>query len=82
MIFMKTKKRNPPKKEDFLKKALLEAQKNFEDAYTGLQNVNDPDLIDSYIYAINAATLRYKVLLHEVKNISGDNSSTSHRKEA
>ena len=70
MNFMKTKKRNPPKKEDFLKKALLEAQ------------INDPDLIDSYIYAINAATLRYKVLLHEVKNISGDNSSTSHRKEA
>ena len=55
MNFMKTKKRNPPKKEDFLKKALLEAQKNFEDAYTGLQNVNDPDLIDSYIYEIGRA---------------------------
>ena len=77
MNFLKTKKRNPPKKEDFLKKALLEAQKNFE-----LQDVNDPDLIDSYIYAINAATLRYKVLLHEVKTASNDNSSTSHRKEA
>jgi hypothetical protein len=82
MNFLKTKKRNPPKKEDFLKKALLEAQKNFEDAYNGLQDVNDPDLIDSYIYAINAATLRYKVLLHEVKTASNDNSSTSHRKEA
>ncbi len=76
MLFMKTKKkRNPPKKEDFLKKALLEAQKNFENAYTGLQNVNDPDLIDSYIYEINAANLRYKVLLRDVKTIKNDSHS-------
>lgn len=61
------KKRNPPKKEEFLKKALLEAQKSFDDAYEGLQNVSEPDLIDSYIYALNAAHLRYKVLLREVK---------------
>ncbi len=70
MIFMKSKKRNPPRKEDFLKKALLIAQKNYEDAYKGLQNVNDPDLIDSYIYEINAANLRYKVLLRDVKNMT------------
>lgn len=81
MIFIKTKKRNPPKKEDFLKKALLEAQRNFENAYTGLQNVNDPDLIDSYIYEINAATLRYKVLLRDVKTISDDRAANQ-RKQA
>ena len=68
MIFIR-KKRNLPKKEDFLKKSLLDAQKRFEDAYKGLQNVNDPDLIDSYIYEINAANLRYKVLLRDVKTI-------------
>lgn len=75
MLFIKTKKRNPHKKEDFLKKALLEAQKNFENAYTGLQNVSDPDLIDSYIYEINAAHLRYKVLLRDVKTITNDSHS-------
>ena len=69
------KKRNLPKKEDFLKKALLEAQQSFENAYKGLENVNDPDLIDSYIYEINAANLRYKVLLRDVKMLSENNNN-------
>lgn len=77
MNFIKTKKVNLPKKEDFLKKALLDAQKRFDDAYKGFQNVNEPDLIDSYIYEINAATLKYKVLLHEVKMMNDDSSSIS-----
>lgn len=71
------KKRNPPKKEEFLKKALLEAQKSFDDAYEGLQNVSEPDLIDSYIYALNAAHLRYKVLLREVKLLHQDSHVSS-----
>lgn len=75
MNFIKTKKDNLPKKEDFLKKALLDAQKRFDDAYKGLQNVNEPDLIDSYIYEINAATLKYKVLLQEVKMMNDDSRS-------
>ena len=74
MLFM-GKKRNLPKKEDFLKKALLEAQQSFENAYIGLENVNDPDLIDSYIYEINAANLRYKVLLRDVKMLSDNNNN-------
>ncbi|MCI5502253.1 MAG: YaaL family protein [Lachnospiraceae bacterium] len=74
MLFM-GKKRNLPKKEDFLKKALLEAQQSFENAYKGLENVNDPDLIDSYIYEINAANLRYKVLLRDVKMLSENNNN-------
>ena len=74
MLFME-KKRNLPKKEDFLKKALLEAQQSFENAYKGLENVNDPDLIDSYIYEINAANLRYKVLLRDVKMLSENNNN-------
>ena len=74
MLFM-GKKRNLPKKEDFLKKALLEAQQSFENAYKGLENVNDPDLIDSYIYEINEANLRYKVLLRDVKMLSENNNN-------
>ena len=74
MLFI-AKKRNPPKKEDFLKKALLEAQQNFENAYKGLANVNDPDLMDSYIYEINAANLRYKVLLRDVKTLDSSHNN-------
>ena len=57
------KKKELPKKEKFLKKSLLEAQKNLKDA---------PDLIDSYIYQLNAAYLRYRVLLRDVKALTSD----------
>ena len=40
MIFS-GKKRNPPKREEFLKNALKETQKSFENAYKGLENVDD-----------------------------------------
>ena len=55
------------KQEAFLKKALLEAQRSLQDAYAGLSNVNEPDLIDSYIYEVNAANLRYQVILRDYK---------------
>ena len=40
--------------------ALASAQSNFE-------NVVDPDLIDCYIYEVNAAQKRYKYLLEKAK---------------
>lgn len=67
MSGVKKKKDDPHKKETFLKKALLEAQRSIEDAYAGLSNVNEPDLIDSYIYEVNAANLRYQVILRDYK---------------
>ncbi|MBQ1992987.1 MAG: DUF2508 family protein [Lachnospiraceae bacterium] len=72
MRFKKPQKQNgnPQLKEDFLKKALIDAQKRYENAYKGFQSVDDPDLIDSYIYEINAANLRYNVLLRDVKAIT------------
>lgn len=69
-LFFKDKKENPPKREDFLKKALQDCQRSLEDAYRGLQNTNEPDLIDRYIYELNAANMRYKVLLRDIKEIS------------
>lgn len=67
MIWKKEEKE--AKKELFLKKALLEAQRNLQDAYTGLANVKDPDLIDCYIYEVNAANLRYQVILRDYKQL-------------
>lgn len=64
-----------PKKEVFLKKALLDAQRNLKDAYNGLANVNDPDLIDSYIYEVNAANLRYQVILRDYKLLESQKPS-------
>ncbi len=68
MFFPEKKYETPPNREDFLKKALQEAKQSLDDAYLGLQNVNDPDLIDRYIYELNAANLRYKVLLQDIKS--------------
>lgn len=72
LLFKDSKKENPPKREDFLKKALQDCQQSLEDAYRGLQNTNEPDLIDRYIYELNAANLRYKVLLRDIKEVSED----------
>ena len=58
------KKKELPKKEKFLKKSLLEAQKNLTDAYAGLDSVQEPDLIDSQ--------MRYRVLLRDVKALTSD----------
>lgn len=63
-----TKKENPPKREEFLKKAIKDTEQALQDAYQGLSVSEDPDLIDRYIYEVNAALLRYKVLLREMKS--------------
>lgn len=38
-------------------------------AYSNFENVVDPDLIDCYIYEMNAVQKRYKVLLERAKQI-------------
>ena len=63
-----TKKETPPKREEFLKKAIRDTEQALQDAYQGLSISDDPDLIDRYIYEVNAALLRYKVLLREMKS--------------
>ena len=67
MVLFKEKKETPPKRRDFLKKALIDCQQSIQDAYTGLGTTNEPDLIDRYIYELNAANMRYRVLLREIR---------------
>lgn len=38
-----------------------------DDAYTNFQNAVDPDLVDSYIYEVNAVQKRYLFLLKQVQ---------------
>lgn len=42
-------------------------QQALETANSNFENVCDPDLIDSYIYEINALSVRYKYLLRQVQ---------------
>ena len=48
---------------------LAKTKSNLDYAYANFQNVVEPDLIDSYIYEVNAMQLRYKFLLGRVKQI-------------
>jgi len=48
-----------------IKEELLLTRNALENAYTGFDNVTDPDLIDCYIYELNAVMKRYKYLLQK-----------------
>lgn len=73
-IIMERKKENPPKTEGFPKKAICDCQQAINDAYLGLQNTNEPDLIDRYIYEMNAANVRYRFLLKEMRELSASSA--------
>lgn len=51
--------------KDNLEKTNLELQA----AYTNMQNVTEPDLIDYYIYQTQAAQIRYQYLLNCAKKL-------------
>ncbi len=42
-------------------------QHDLANAYTNLEYMTEPDLIDYYIYQVKAAQMRYKFLLAQVK---------------
>lgn len=46
-----------------MKKALITLQS----AYSGFDNVTDPDLIDCYIFQVNSALKRYRYLLNQAR---------------
>lgn len=48
---------------------LARTKDNLDFAYANFQNVVEPDLIDAYIYEVNAMQLKYKFLLRRVKQI-------------
>ena len=41
-----------------------------ETAYAGFDNATDPDLIDCYIFELNAVQKRYKYLLQQAANMN------------
>ena len=52
---------------------MLDLQKTrceLEDAYAGFDYVTDPDLIDCYIYELNAVMKRYRYLLQQAADLS------------
>lgn len=52
-----------PEKKPTIYEELEKTKAALEIAYSGFDNVTDPDLIDSYIYEVNAIMKRYRYLL-------------------
>lgn len=48
-----------------LREELRLARNALENAYAGFDNATDPDLIDCYIFELNAVMKRYKYLLQK-----------------
>ena len=46
---------------------LKQTKTALEDAYSNFEQVVDPDLVDSYIYEVNAVQKRYHFLLKQVQ---------------
>lgn len=68
---------NPPAKavntpltpRDMLLADIRKTQCELETAYSGFDNVTDPDLIDCYIYEVNSALKRYRFLLQQAQRM-------------
>lgn len=55
--------------EDLLINEINRTKMALDAAYSNFENVVDPDLIDCYIYELNAAQTRYKFLLKQAKEL-------------
>lgn len=69
---MKRKERDPLYQiREQLRREIEELQQSLETANSNFDNVSDPDLVDSYIYEMNALSFRYKYLLRQMRELSG-----------
>lgn len=48
-----------------------------DDAYMNFENAVDPDLVDSYIYEVNAVQKRYHFLLKQVQLLDMQNTEAA-----
>lgn len=59
----------PRTPRDMLLEDIRKTQCALEIAYSGFDNVTDPDLIDCYIYEVNSALKRYRFLLQQAEQM-------------
>ncbi len=67
ICFFNNNTQNNNSDRDNLRYELIQTKESLDLALSNLDYVIDPDLIDCCIYEVQAAQLRYKVLLREVK---------------
>lgn len=73
MAFRFRKKAPTPQEEErtALMEGLAKTRRLIAQAYSCFNTTHDPDLIESYVFEINALQARYSYLLRRVKEIDG-----------
>lgn len=68
---MKSRKNKAKLEQERIYYQLQKAKMALETAYSNFENAIEPDLIDCYIYEVNAIHQRYKFLLRKAKELAG-----------
>lgn len=68
-FLLKQEKTPQELQHEWIQAQLLETKSAMEAAYCNFENVLDPDLIDYYIYELNAVQKRYKFLLKQASKL-------------
>ena len=58
-------------KKKMLQDEIERVKLEMETAYSNFEQVLDPDLIDCYIYEVNAVQKKYKYLLRQIQLLQG-----------
>ncbi len=67
---MRQKKKDPLcQVREQLEQEIERLQQSLETVNSNFDNVSDPDLVDSYIYELNALSFRYKYLLRQMREL-------------
>lgn len=66
---MKFRKSRIPKERELLHYQIQRTQLALETAYSNFDNAVDPELIDSFIYEVNAIQQRYQYLIQQIKEL-------------
>lgn len=68
---MKSRKNKVKLEQERIHYQLQKTKIALETAYSNFENAIEPDLIDCYIYEVNAIQQRYKFLLRKAKELAG-----------
>jgi len=74
---MRFRKNRIPKEREMLDYEIKRTQLALETAYSNFDNVLEPELIDSFIYEVNAIQQRYQYLIQQVKELDSQLERTS-----
>ncbi|SET28713.1 YaaL family protein [[Clostridium] polysaccharolyticum] len=66
---MRLRKNRIPKEWEMLHHQIQRTQLALETAYSNFDNAVDPELIDSFIYEVNAVQQRYQYLIQQIKEL-------------